>query len=455
MRPRLLVLIQRVLLGSFVLLAVSESAMAVSVNLGTQSAPTTLSVGNAFNSPFGQFYDNYFFSIPASSANSITSTISLGSVFGINSLETRLYSGTSINSGMPGGMLLATSSIFSGTGTGFDGTVAVISPITLGSGSYTLSVMGNVSGTSGGSYTGTLNISPVPEIAEWAMLVLGLGMMGLIAARRRGYVVAEYRIKRDGAKVMDTFINAFSWNETLARITIWSKARESRYVCICNVHSVVTASQDGEFRRVVNQADMATPDGMPVAWMLREQGFPGQERINGPDLMWKYCAQAERSGEIMYFYGSTDETLQLLSTKLLAAFPNLRIGGVYSPPFRVLSEAEDEATVASINASGAGVVFVGLGCPKQEKWMAAHRNRIHAVMIGVGAAFDYHAGTVQRAPLWMQRNGLEWLHRLCSEPRRLWKRYFVTNTIFVIGAAMQLLGNFWGNTPNVGEVAAR
>ena len=459
MRPRLLVLIQRVLLGSFVLLAVSESAMAVSVNLGTQSAPSTLSVGNVFNSPSGQFYDNYLFSIPASSANSITSTIRLGSVFGINSLETRLYSGTSINSGMPGGMLLATSSIFSDTGNGFNSTVAVINPTTLNSGDYILSVTGNVVGTFGGSYAGTLNISPVispvPEIAEWAMLVLGLGMMGFIAARRRGYAVEEYRIKRDGAKVMDTFINAFSWSETLARITIWSQARESRYVCICNVHSVVTASQDGEFRRVVNQADMATPDGMPVAWMLREQGFHGQERINGPDLMWKYCAQAERGGEIVYFYGSTDETLQLLSTKLRAAFPNLQIGGIYSPPFRVLSEAEDEATVTSINASGAGVVFVGLGCPKQEKWMAAHRNRIHAVMIGVGAAFDYHAGTVQRAPLWMQRNGLEWLHRLCSEPRRLWKRYFVTNTIFVIGAAMQLLGNFWGNTSNVGEVAAR
>jgi N-acetylglucosaminyldiphosphoundecaprenol N-acetyl-beta-D-mannosaminyltransferase len=244
---------------------------------------------------------------------------------------------------------------------------------------------------------------------------------------------------RDGAKVIDAYIHALSWGETLSRITAWAKARESRYVCICNTHSVVTVSQDAEFQKVVNQADMATPDGMPVAWMLRRLGFDTQERINGPDLMWKYCAQAEHSGEVVYFYGSTDATLKLLSDNLLAAFPKLRIGGIYSPPFRAINEAEDEAIVASINASDAGVVFVGLGCPKQEKWMAAHRNRIHAVMIGVGAAFDYHAGTVQRAPLWMQRNGLEWLHRLCSEPNRLWKRYFVTNTLFIFGAGKQLV----------------
>ncbi len=246
-------------------------------------------------------------------------------------------------------------------------------------------------------------------------------------------------INREGAKVIDTFIDALSWGETLTRIAGWSKARESRYICICNVHSAVTASQDAEFKRVVNQADMATPDGMPVAWMLRRQGYFDQERINGPDLMWKYCEQAMRSGEAVYFYGSTNETLQLLSAKLRTAFPELRFGGFYSPPFGTISAAEDESIVATINDSGAGVVFIGLGCPKQEKWMAAHRNRIHAVMIGVGAAFDYHAGTVQRAPLWMQRCGLEWLHRLCSEPRRLWKRYLVTNTLFIIGAGRQLL----------------
>jgi N-acetylglucosaminyldiphosphoundecaprenol N-acetyl-beta-D-mannosaminyltransferase len=458
MHPKLLIPKLHRLFGLLALLVASGSVMAANTSLGAQTAPSILSIGNAFTSPQGQFYDNYLFSIPTASADSITSTISLGSVFGINNLETRLYSGTTISAGLPTGNLIATSTMLPVNGIGFNGTVAVINPITLSSGSYILSVMGSVVGTSGGSYAGTLNISPVPEIAEWTMLFFGLGMLGLVAARRKRDMsmengVSEYVVNREGAHVIDAFIHALSWDETLARITAWAKARESRYVCICNAHSVVTVSQDAAFKQVVNQADMATPDGMPVAWMLRKQGFVSQERINGPDLMWKYCELAAQSGEVVYFYGSSNETLQLLSTKLLTAFPSLRIGGVYSPPYRQLSEAEDEAIVSAINASGAGVVFVGLGCPKQEKWMAAHRNRIHAVMIGVGAAFDYHAGTIQRAPLWMQKNGLEWLHRLCSEPGRLWKRYFVTNTLFIIGAALQLLGRFWGNTPKVAEPA--
>jgi N-acetylglucosaminyldiphosphoundecaprenol N-acetyl-beta-D-mannosaminyltransferase len=184
---------------------------------------------------------------------------------------------------------------------------------------------------------------------------------------------------------------------------------------------------------------MATPDGMPIAWMLRHLGYPGQERINGSDVMWKYCEQAAGRGESVYFYGSTETTLGLLSKKLKAAFPELRIAGTVAPPFRALSAAEDESMVDAINRSGAGIVFVGLGCPKQETWMAAHRGRIRAVMVGVGAAFDFHAGTVKRAPLWMRRRGLEWLHRVCSEPRRLWRRYLVTNTLFILGAACQLL----------------
>lgn len=240
------------------------------------------------------------------------------------------------------------------------------------------------------------------------------------------------------ASVLGAPIDVFDWVSALSRIAAWSANRESRYVCICNVHSVVTSGQDAEFGRVVTEADMATPDGAPVAWMLRKLGFAGQQRINGPDLMWKYCEQAAQRKESIFLYGSTAETLAILQTRLLAAFPGLQIAGAISPPFRALSEEEDAADVACINASGAGTVWVSLGCPKQEKWMAAHRGRVKAVMIGVGAAFDYHAGTIKRAPLWMQRRGLEWLHRLCSEPGRLWKRYFVTNTLFVLGALRQL-----------------
>lgn len=238
--------------------------------------------------------------------------------------------------------------------------------------------------------------------------------------------------------VLSAPIDVLTWAQALARIAAWAAARESRYVCITNAHSVVTAGQAADFGRVLAEADMVTPDGAPVAWMLRKLGHPDQQRINGPDLMWRYCAEAAARGEAIYLYGGMPETLTRLQAALVARFPGLRIAGTHSPPFRALSPEEDAEVVEAINSSGAGTVWVSLGCPKQERWMAEHRGRINAVMIGVGAAFDYHAGTIKRAPLWMQRSGLEWLHRLCSEPRRLWKRYFVTNSLFIIGALRQL-----------------
>jgi len=245
--------------------------------------------------------------------------------------------------------------------------------------------------------------------------------------------------RRVTTPVLGVPIDVLGWDAALSRISTWAAARESRYVCICNSHSVVTAGQDAAFGRIIEAADMATPDGAPVARMLRILGFPAQQRINGPDLMWKYCEQAALRGESIYLYGGLPDTLALLQQRLKAAFPGLLIAGAYSPPFRLATAEEDEADVARINAAGAGTVWVSLGCPKQEQWMAAHRGRVNAVMIGVGAAFDYHAGTIKRAPQWMQNAGLEWLHRLCSEPRRLWKRYLVTNTLFIAGAASQLL----------------
>lgn len=226
-------------------------------------------------------------------------------------------------------------------------------------------------------------------------------------------------------------IDALGWDEARGRLMAWARQRSSRYVCICNVHSVVTARQDSAYLQVVQQADMATPDGAPVAWSLRRAGFAGQPRVNGPDLMWKLCADAEREGMAVGFHGSTPQTLELLRGVLAKAFPKLQVGYCVSPPFRQLTDAEDAAVCERINASGVGLLFVGLGCPKQEHWMAAHRGRVHAVMLGVGAAFDYHAGTISRAPDWMRAAGLEWFHRLCSEPRRLWRRYLVTNTLFL------------------------
>jgi N-acetylglucosaminyldiphosphoundecaprenol N-acetyl-beta-D-mannosaminyltransferase len=246
-------------------------------------------------------------------------------------------------------------------------------------------------------------------------------------------------MSRKRIKIIGTFIDALDWQTALGTLSAWASAHESRYVCICNVHSVVTVQHDADFCRTVNAADLATPDGAPVAWMLSHLGFFYQQRINGPDLMWKYCEQAASRGESIFLYGNKRTTLEVLQKRLLEAFPGLRIAGAYSPPFRALTDEEDDAVTAMINASGAGTVWVSLGCPKQEKWMAAHRGHINAVMIGVGAAFDYHAGTISRAPAWMQNAGLEWFYRLCSEPRRLWKRYLVTNTLFVLLALRQLL----------------
>lgn len=241
----------------------------------------------------------------------------------------------------------------------------------------------------------------------------------------------ETPLMRRGAFVLDSHIDATNWDDALTSIVTWGAQHQSRYVTLCNVHSVVTASQNVAFREVIARADLALPDGAPVAWALRRSGHPDQQRLNGPDLMWRYLGVANEIGQSVFFFGSSDDTLAKLRTRINESFPRLCVVGMVSPPFRELTPDEDQAYIDQINQSGAHVVFVGLGCPKQEIWMAQHRGKIHAVMLGVGAAFDYHAGTIQRAPVWMQKVGLEWFHRLCSEPRRLAKRYAVTNTVFV------------------------
>ena len=239
--------------------------------------------------------------------------------------------------------------------------------------------------------------------------------------------------------VIGSPIDVLSWPVVEDQISQWAAARESRYICICNVHSVVTAVEDSEFALAINGADLATPDGTPIAWMLRHLGYPGQKRINGPDLMMRYLRLAAQRGESIYLYGSTRETQDRLRERLTHSLPGLKVAGAYSPPFRPLTPDEDAEVIRQINASGARTVWVSLGCPKQEKWMADHRGRIHAVMIGVGAAFDYHAGITPRAPRWMQKRGLEWTHRLWAEPGRLWRRYLHTNSVFLLRAAAELL----------------
>ncbi|MBC7735022.1 MAG: WecB/TagA/CpsF family glycosyltransferase [Bacteriovorax sp.] len=246
----------------------------------------------------------------------------------------------------------------------------------------------------------------------------------------------EYRQRQD---VIGAPIDVAYWGGAVATLLRWAAAAESRYVCLCNVHSVVTAQSDARLAASVRGADLALPDGAPVAWLMRKSGVSAQQRVSGPDLMWSYFAAAAVYRESIFLYGGSTDTLERLSARIAVRFPGLRVVGTHSPPYRPLTPEEDQAEVDMINASGATSVWVSLGCPKQELWMAEHRGRIRSVLVGVGAAFGFHAGTSRRAPVWVRRLSLEWLHRLLSEPRRLWRRYLRTNTLFVVAAARQLM----------------
>ena len=209
------------------------------------------------------------------------------------------------------------------------------------------------------------------------------------------------------------------------------------YICVANVHTTVTAHSQADYLLVQNGAVMVLPDGGPLSKYSRAHGFPQARRVTGPDLMARVLAESAVHGWSHYFYGSTPETLEKLRAVLAQRYPGARIAGMYSPPFRPLTPAEDAADVARINAAAPDFVWVGLGAPKQERWMAGHRGRIHALMLGVGAAFDYEAGNIQRAPGWMQRHNLEWLYRLMQDPARLLGRYLSTNLRFLAWAAVQ------------------
>jgi N-acetylglucosaminyldiphosphoundecaprenol N-acetyl-beta-D-mannosaminyltransferase len=212
------------------------------------------------------------------------------------------------------------------------------------------------------------------------------------------------------------------------------------YVCVAAVHTVMASQDDAELRAAVLGADFTVPDGQPLVWALRALGNPLRERVYGPDLMDRACARAARSGQRFYFYGGRNQgALVELSRMLRLRHPGLRIVGGYAPPFRTLTDAEHEAIAEDIRRTRADVVWVGIGVPKQEKWMAQMRDRLDAaVLIGVGAAFDFHAGLVPQAPPALQRLGLEWLYRLRQEPRRLWRRYARYNPRFMWAFARQL-----------------
>jgi N-acetylglucosaminyldiphosphoundecaprenol N-acetyl-beta-D-mannosaminyltransferase len=216
-------------------------------------------------------------------------------------------------------------------------------------------------------------------------------------------------------------------------------ARTPGYICVAAVHTVMASQEDAELRAAVRSASFTVPDGQPLVWALNLLGHGLSSRVYGPDLMWKACERAARTGTRFYLYGGRNQgALVQLALNLRQTFPGLRIVGGYSPPFRELEADEEARLLGEIDASGADVVWVGIGVPKQEKWMARVRPRLRVpVLVGVGAAFDFHAGLIPQAPGWMQRLGLEWVFRLSREPRRLWRRYVRYNPRFVVSFARQ------------------
>jgi N-acetylglucosaminyldiphosphoundecaprenol N-acetyl-beta-D-mannosaminyltransferase len=241
-------------------------------------------------------------------------------------------------------------------------------------------------------------------------------------------------------KILGMRVDSTGYADAAGRVTGWAREGQSRYVCCASVNNVMEAFDSVEFRQIMNTADLVTPDGMPLVWGLRLLGARGASRVYGPDLTALVLEAAARDGLPVGFYGADENTLHLLVANVGRRFPSLRIAYAFSPPFRAPTPDEDDRIVREIDSSGARILFVGLSTPKQERWMAAHRGRLRTVMLGVGAAFDFLAGTKPQAPRWMQGAGLEWMFRLLTEPRRLGPRYFRHNPRFVTFFAMQLLG---------------
>ncbi|AFY93873.1 WecB/TagA/CpsF family glycosyltransferase [Chamaesiphon minutus] len=234
-------------------------------------------------------------------------------------------------------------------------------------------------------------------------------------------------------------VDATSYEDATERIIKWAQFRAAKRVCAANVHMAMETYDDPKFAEVVNYADLVTPDGMPLVWGLRALGIKDATRVCGPSLTLMVCEAAARHKLPIALYGGTPESLVDLTSFLLDRFPEIEIACQISPPFRELTPAEDTAYTEQIVASGARILFVGIGCPRQEIWMARHQDRIPAVMLGVGAAFNFYSGRVKHAPLWMQKIGLEWFFRLLMEPRRLWKRYLKQNPRFIFLFLQQLI----------------
>lgn len=241
--------------------------------------------------------------------------------------------------------------------------------------------------------------------------------------------------------ILGVGVSAINMATALEIIEGWIARRESHYVCVTGVHGVMESQRDESLRRIHNQAGLVTPDGMPLVWLSRLRGFHQVDRVYGPDLMLALCERSVDLGYRHFFYGGAEGVPEQLAAVLQGRFPGLRVVGTYSPPFRPLTPEEDREMVRMINGANPDIVWVGLSTPKQERWMAEHVGRLTApVLIGVGAAFDFHPGRKPQAPRWMQRAGLEWLFRLLTEPRRLWRRYLINNPLFIALVVLEMLG---------------
>ena len=222
-------------------------------------------------------------------------------------------------------------------------------------------------------------------------------------------------------------VHMVEMGQALEQMEHWIQERaRCRYVVVTQMHGIMEARRDENFKAILNSADLFVPDGVSLSWVGRIRGFGTQRRVCGPDLMWEFLKLSEERGYHNYFYGDTEETLERLTSKLQKDFPRLKIAGAHSPPFRPQTSAEDSHDIQMINDSGADVVWIGLGLPKQERWMFEHKDRLNApVVAGVGAAFKFVSGSVDRAPVWMGNRGLEWLWRFVHEPSRVWRRVLV------------------------------
>ncbi|MBE5838025.1 MAG: WecB/TagA/CpsF family glycosyltransferase [Butyrivibrio sp.] len=246
-----------------------------------------------------------------------------------------------------------------------------------------------------------------------------------------GYATVPAYVRDDKFDIFGIHYSIARVEEAVLHVINHLSELRGKYICFSNVHTTVMAKNSKEYADILNGAAFLFPDGSPIANREKNDGYIGAERVAGPDFMKNMFRDTQDGKLSHYFYGSTEETLSKLRSNLESEYPGLNIKGMYSPPFRALSPEEDEADIKRINDSGADIVWIGLGAPKQEKWMKAHEGKINAVMMGVGAGFDFHAGTAKRAPLWVQRIGLEWLFRLFTDPKRLFKRYFATNIEFI------------------------